>query len=433
MLLGGSVAALHVTVYASHVLYDLTGYGVSFAIMVAANALAFGLAVRKDRASLSVLGTIGAYATPFVLETTEGTLAALLAYISTVVVSTAAIYVARRWQGLLLTSFGGAWACLFLVVEGHGAWEGNASGIAEAAIVLAWAALALGPAWLAARREANAPGPGEPTAHVAMIVAPFLALGASEEIWRLTGDDWGWITLAAAVATLCVSFGLAAAGGRRIAATVRLSSALLVTLAFGRLLEGDALFTAFAAEMLALHVLAARLEDRGLAFVAHAMSIVVACWLTYEFGDALDNRTALREQDAVDLVAIAGFAGAALVSRGSASRTLYGLLAHVALLAWFYVRLSPLESGQAFASIAWGVQAVAVLVGGFAVDRTLPRQVGLATLFALVAKLLVVDLAEVAAVWRILLFMGFGAVFLVLGYYLPRLAARGTSGSDTEA
>lgn len=38
------------------------------------------------------------------------------------------------------------------------------------------------------------------------------------------------------------------------------------------------------------------------------------------------------------------------------------------------------------------------------------------------AKLLVVDMAQVDVIWRILLFMGFGAAFLGLSYLIKRWA-----------
>jgi uncharacterized membrane protein len=47
--------------------------------------------------------------------------------------------------------------------------------------------------------------------------------------------------------------------------------------------------------------------------------------------------------------------------------------------------------------------------------------VGMGTLLLVVAKLLLVDLINLDAVWRILLFLGFGGVFLILSYYLQAL------------
>jgi uncharacterized membrane protein len=38
-----------------------------------------------------------------------------------------------------------------------------------------------------------------------------------------------------------------------------------------------------------------------------------------------------------------------------------------------------------------------------------------------VAKLFAIDLAELEAIWRILLFLGFGALLLVVSYAFPSL------------
>jgi uncharacterized membrane protein len=58
---------------------------------------------------------------------------------------------------------------------------------------------------------------------------------------------------------------------------------------------------------------------------------------------------------------------------------------------------------------------------GLRLDHTQIIRAGMATLFLVVAKLFLVDLSEVEAVWRILLFLGFGGLFLILSYYLQAL------------
>jgi len=62
-------------------------------------------------------------------------------------------------------------------------------------------------------------------------------------------------------------------------------------------------------------------------------------------------------------------------------------------------------------------------VTGTRLRRDLPgaRTAGRLTLFAVVAKLFLVDLVEVDALWRILSFLVFGAVFLALSYWLRDL------------
>lgn len=39
------------------------------------------------------------------------------------------------------------------------------------------------------------------------------------------------------------------------------------------------------------------------------------------------------------------------------------------------------------------------------------------TVFLLVGKLVLFDLSQLPAIWRILLFMGLGSAFLMIGYY----------------
>ena len=54
---------------------------------------------------------------------------------------------------------------------------------------------------------------------------------------------------------------------------------------------------------------------------------------------------------------------------------------------------------------------------------------GMGTLLLVVGKLLLVDLINLDAAWRILLFLSFGGVFLVLSYYLQALWRASSSGS----
>ena len=58
------------------------------------------------------------------------------------------------------------------------------------------------------------------------------------------------------------------------------------------------------------------------------------------------------------------------------------------------------------------------------------RTIGLWTLFATAAKLFVIDLAQVAAIWRILLFLEFGRMFLFLSYYV-RTPAKEDSAEES--
>ncbi|HLA40526.1 MAG TPA: DUF2339 domain-containing protein, partial [Candidatus Glassbacteria bacterium] len=49
------------------------------------------------------------------------------------------------------------------------------------------------------------------------------------------------------------------------------------------------------------------------------------------------------------------------------------------------------------------------------------RRVGLLTLLLVVGKLFLVDLAQIAAIWRIVLFLCFGGLFLALSHWVRNL------------
>jgi uncharacterized membrane protein len=114
----------------------------------------------------------------------------------------------------------------------------------------------------------------------------------------------------------------------------------------------------------------------------------------------------------------------------------YRVAAHAALLAWFWRELGPLPgSADAYVTVAWGLTGAAMFVAGLRRDRTYLIRGGVATLFLVVAKLFLWDLAGLDPLWRVLLFLGFGGLFLLLSYHLrnlwnPREGGDGTAAPD---
>ncbi len=84
------------------------------------------------------------------------------------------------------------------------------------------------------------------------------------------------------------------------------------------------------------------------------------------------------------------------------------------MLLWIWRELLPLPQGQVLISLVWGAVGATVVVLGLAKARRRLRALGLGTLAVVVAKLFLVDLSQVAAISRIVLFLAFGALFLVL-------------------
>jgi uncharacterized membrane protein len=423
LLLGGGIAALHVALFASYFLYELTSYSVTFGSMAAVNVLAFGLAWRIDRSSLSVLGAIGAYATPFVLPGGSAGAPALFTYLAVVMAGTGAVVAVKRWGVLLFTSFVGAWSVLGLAVlptrlTGAGAW------VAQAAVAVAWFSFTAVPSLRLAQRTRERDGHAPPelaAVQGAVLLGPLLALPLTRAIW-----DWGDRTqglVAFAFAGAITAFGVVhpRPWGREVARGHYLAALSLATVGLLLVFEGDVLYGALIAEVIALHWLGARRDGDPFAAFGHLVAVAVWFWTGARLAEPPPGGPVLLDA-LLGLAAAVSMGVGAVRVRHEGVRLIYAVACHAALLVWWRWLLLAGEAGQAYVSIAWGAQSIAMLAIGVVRRLDEVRWLGLATLGIVVGKLLFVDLAEVAAHWRILLFMGFGGVLLALGYYLPRLA-----------
>jgi hypothetical protein len=119
-----------------------------------------------------------------------------------------------------------------------------------------------------------------------------------------------------------------------------------------------------------------------------------------------------------DIVCLGSFVFAARFLTNVRAKRVYRYAAYSGFLLWLMRELSALPNGQGIATLSWALSAgVLITLGLRRSSRSLER-LGLATLFFTAAKLFVVDLSSVPAIWRIVLFLGFGGGFLGLSYYL---------------
>ena len=232
----------------------------------------------------------------------------------------------------------------------------------------------------------------------------------------------GW----AVVVGLALAFVLTPPRERRI---YMITAQALLAALFARELDGSMLLGTLALQAVFIHLLAVIFDDRTIRVAGHLLMAAVAVWLAdrlhlTELSLLVDARTtafAVTQGALVDLLVIAcGLRIAGILARAD-ERMFYRVAVHVALLLWLWRAFVVLPNGQAAASIAWGVYAVLLLVFGLRRGQRDLRLAGLGTLLLVVAKLFLVDLADLAAIWRVLLFMGFGALFLLLSYYFRAL------------
>lgn len=76
--------------------------------------------------------------------------------------------------------------------------------------------------------------------------------------------------------------------------------------------------------------------------------------------------------------------------------------------------------GKFFLTVSWAVLALAVFAAGFALRERMYRWLGLAVLAGAVGRVVLLDVWQLALVYRVLAFMALGVVLIVLGYIYNR-------------
>jgi uncharacterized membrane protein len=455
VLIGGGIATFYITGFATFQVLTLISHPVAFAFMVSVTLLAFILSLKQSGAVLALIGAIGGLGTPFLLYTGTSNLPGLIGYTCLVLSGTSAIFFYRGWRSLLWTSVVGGWSVLLVVIV-NGLSTDPKEAIADRwalqlGIIFDWLAFWALPlvrefVWAGNPMRWHRPSldSGEKFTfqnardvldrHMYLLSAstPLIALGMSIHIWSLSNQSWGWITLGGGIIYGFTSWCLSRLNAiRYLSYTHSLVGVMLLTIAFYLLLDGNTLLFALAAEAAILHLIARRLSDRGVAMTAHLLFGVLALWLVQRlFFRPTEGTAILNMQGLTDLWVIGVGSFVSLLSTSSQQRKVYLFLVHMAILAWFLRELSSLPHGQGYVTIAWGCYAVILLVLGLRLNSIRLRTLAMGTLLVVVGKLFLLDLTKLEAIWRVLLFLGFGGVFLILSYYFRALWKSDYQASD---
>ena len=439
VLVGGALADFYIVGFAAFNLYQLIGYAPAFVGMVAITVAAYALALKRDEPALAILGAIGGLGTPLILGITYGTPRGFALYTCLILAWTAAVYWLRGWRWLLWTALAGGWLLLSLYAR---KLSPDLRGMPldrwtlQAAAVFTWLSVGVLPVVKRIVTHLGAPEAHErrwrewEAVHwyALLLLPPHLALGVSALVWRPEPESWGFATLAVAAAYGFVAYALYRRDVRLSRALV-LTAAMLASAGLVAALGGDSLLLAVAAQALALHWVAERGGGRPARWMAHKVFIAAAAWMLFRLVESGD--TSARRVFADLAVLVCGFVISYLV-HARRERLAYRYFVHVGLLGWLWRELAPLDGGQGLATIAWGAYGLALMLTGMRRGWPLLEKTAIATLLVVVAKLFLVDLAALEALFRVVLFLGFGSVFLLLSYLLQDWwkgeRSRGTSG-----
>jgi uncharacterized membrane protein len=442
IMFGGAAATWYITGFAAFQLLHVVSLPVAFGFMVLVTVFTFAMSVRQDEPSLAVLGAVGGLGTPFFLYTAAGTVPALMAYTCLVLAGTSAIYLFKGWLSLLWTTAAGAWLVMALAFDPD--TYGNRVALQSGAGAI-WLLFALVPvvrellaSWNPARwsQGATDANPGQShipqkirVNHVAVVTVAtaVVTLSASTAIWEAADVTWGIIAATGTLVYALATFYLRQPRGVAVLASAHaVTAAILAALAIAYLFEQHTQIALWAVEAAALHLLAGRLRDESLGVSGHLLFAVAGLWLLQRIvGEALPEEPVLNARALADaaVIVVAAFATQWLERD---ARKWYLVAAHVALLAWLWRELTPLTGGDGIVTATWGVYGLGLLL-----FLRKARNVGLATMFLAVAKLILFDLSQVEAIWRILLFLSFGGVFLAISYYFPGIWKDGEKESDS--
>ncbi len=440
LLTGGGIATLYGALWTASALYPLLPSAIALAGMAGVAAFSLALASREDDAALSVVGTLGALMTPLLLYREGGQMALLMGYLAVVMIGAGVVYWRKGWAALVGAAAAGGWGVM-LVAWIVGIWPAmvEASGGDRAAFTLGalvvWGATGVLPILRRQRQGALA----EPWVdRLPSLVHPVsLAALAAPLAWVAFADAaWTWSTPAfvGIALVLAVAYALASRQVRPLAAPLVLASAALVAWAAGRALGvDDVRLTATLVALGCLLVWVGRRDaQRDVALVGHTLAMsaaaVLVVLLTFAVGFPFERTLeplGAGESWRVLLSAVLGAGALGWIGftsgRTGSARGWHLTAAHLVVLAWLRVALGPLANGTPLTSAAWGVYGIALVVVGLRLGDDLVRSIGLGTVLVTVAKVLLVDLSQVSALWRILLFMGLGGLLLLVSYLVPSL------------
>ena len=426
VMFGGGIAAWYISGFAAFQMYSLVSHPIAFAFMVAVTLLAFFLSIRRGREILAVVGVVGGLSTPFLLYTGSGNVPGLVGYTMLLLGGVMAIYFFKRWHGLLWVGFLGVWAVLGLTEAQIEIGPRNELAIHWGIIItgVLFAFLPLIREVLSTKNPSRWLPTTEKTGlYLLTLLTPFFAITFSANLWRLNDAELGWLILGSSALFVLIGFAIKAVDFKDKRGYFITHLALAIAgLTFALLLlleEGNLLFISLGLEALGILLLARGLNSPAIRLQGHVLFGAIILWLLQRIADnVVGDGINFTHADALANLMIIGLAvGGSFFLREKHFRVVYRVVSYVAFLGWLLAGFMPMSGGQGLTSIAWGISGVTLLVFGLRKSYSQFVMAGMGTLLLVVGKLFLVDLAELDVIWRILLFIGFGALFLFLSYY----------------
>ncbi|WP_460194077.1 DUF2339 domain-containing protein [Thermosynechococcus sp. FA-CM-4201] len=418
-LQGGGLATYYLTIFAAYQFLTVMPWGVAFPLMVLVTLGTFFISLRQNRAIFAVIGVVGGLATPLLLANTEMSRPlALASYTFLILLGSWAIYGVKGWRSLLLSAFWLGWLMLTVSITVQRLDRVVAL---QTILGLTWLGFTVLPPWYQ-WRDRELYRPQQPYGQAIALFNPLIALGLSASLWQWSATLTGRVFIVFGVLYLGTSL-----LWRRLPQPWRWVYSLtgLVLIALGiviRYYSNRFILAPLAIEGLILHYLSQHYTSRTLRIIAHLWWGLLGLGLVGQLLFTAADRPPLLNLAFFTHLVVLAAAAVSIRFLHPPTRPLYWILGYGVTMIWMQHELAPFGTGAA--TLVWGLFGVGLLIYGLRRDTSAVRTVALITLIITLLRLFFVDLINLAPVWRVLLFMGFGLIFLLLSYFFRALWRR---------
>ena len=428
LLLGGGVAVWYLTDVAALRLYELLTPLVALGVALAVTVVAFGLSVGRATAVPATLGVLGGLAAPFLVGGERGGVTPFLAYTLIVLTGGGAVFWARRSLLLLTTMAVSGWVVLaFAAFELARASSDRV--VVQVAVTVVWALVWWSPL-LRLGRAAHLLSRGRlALLYAVLFLVPVGYLAVSLGMWEPDEHTAGAVMLG--VAALYFAVAAVEVGARPFPALPHVAGlhgtvGWLLSRVGWVLLFTDRgtslLLLIWMAESLLFLLVAERLHSRLARLGGNTLlALTGAGVLAHMFDEGVRP---LEFSVLVDLTFVLFMAGLTWWKRPTLEGAVYEAVAHGGGLIWLAREMSVLEWKPGGITVAWAAYAT-VAYGAALLRRDHRLYWAALVVLALVGgKLVLVDAARLSALWRAVLFMAIGVLYIFLAFVGWRALAR---------
>ena len=469
VLLGAGLAAWYITAYAAAVFYGLISLSAARAVFTGLSIGGAWLALREDRSVLGFLTLGVGFLTPVLLPSSQPSVPVLALYLGALTAVGLVLYLMRGWQSIIwltATAFWWTAGAATELVAGEMGFSRISGSILYARVSMTLLIIAAGAALVRVpilRRRLVATGstlytsPGRselgasihealarrievfsrvkagvdsPALWIVTIASPLLSVLFLSWAWTsVRGSLWGIASLALAA----LAYRLASSGSDDEFNHVEATAAAIWSLAgivwladsVGNPLGQSSALMLGAAAAHSFAVLSYLKDSRFVAPQKFATATALFCLVVVMLSETLFRNLAFQGFDAAWTVAELGVVGTCLFiwrtrrdpDAPPALGALLGVGSYLALMLIDSRILGRIWPPLITASFAVAGAAFLIYARGHPEGRTL-RRLGGFTLVVVFARLFIVDLARVETIWRVILFLGCGALFLFTSHRL---------------